>query len=455
MDPARAQNTDIAGKTYPEALRDYLRESFGMTTIDVVNRGYSGEDSRGVQTRWTTNPNADLHIIMLGSNDATRSIPVDEYLSNMYKLVNNIISWGSAVILLTPPKHSTETSVDISLKSMAEGLYALGKVLGVPVINSKRFLEGIPYLEHHPVSGSTLLDAIHYNSYGYSVFASKVAALIVGRVNLFDVKHLTPGNHLFVDKSRYGFTQSGADNTTQLYSSISPIGIADSNAKGIYANVTPGNSLTYSFYAEENDLVLVPIHQFAQTTNASVEYSLNYGLKQARPLNSGVDNNQTQANATDITPTITFTNHQNLASGNPYLLSKQLIGSKLLRVTQKGWHTLIIRNTSTNVNAHCYILGTEVLSLRSLKNYDVAAPTTGTWVKGSIVWNSNPVAAPASPIGWVCTSSGTPGTWYQFGLVGATRMTKQVSSAATDVPTLQADFNALLDKLKAGGWMDA
>lgn len=38
-----------------------------------------------------------------------------------------------------------------------------------------------------------------------------------------------------------------------------------------------------------------------------------------------------------------------------------------------------------------------------------AAPTTGTWVQGSHVFNS--AAAVGQPKGWVCTVGGTPGTW--------------------------------------------
>lgn len=36
-------------------------------------------------------------------------------------------------------------------------------------------------------------------------------------------------------------------------------------------------------------------------------------------------------------------------------------------------------------------------------------PTTGTWARGSVVWNLN-VSAGGSP-GWVCVAAGTPGTW--------------------------------------------
>jgi hypothetical protein len=38
-----------------------------------------------------------------------------------------------------------------------------------------------------------------------------------------------------------------------------------------------------------------------------------------------------------------------------------------------------------------------------------AAPTVGVWNQGDIVWNS--AAASGQPAGWMCVTSGTPGTW--------------------------------------------
>jgi hypothetical protein len=38
-----------------------------------------------------------------------------------------------------------------------------------------------------------------------------------------------------------------------------------------------------------------------------------------------------------------------------------------------------------------------------------AAPTTGTWKRGDVVWNTTPSAG-GTP-GWVCVTAGTPGTW--------------------------------------------
>jgi hypothetical protein len=42
-----------------------------------------------------------------------------------------------------------------------------------------------------------------------------------------------------------------------------------------------------------------------------------------------------------------------------------------------------------------------------------AAPTTGLWSKGDIIWNNEPV--PSGWIGWICVREGTPGEWKPFG----------------------------------------
>lgn len=46
-----------------------------------------------------------------------------------------------------------------------------------------------------------------------------------------------------------------------------------------------------------------------------------------------------------------------------------------------------------------------------------AAPTTGTWARGDIVYHNAPEAE--GNIGWVCVSGGTPGTWKAFGVIAA------------------------------------
>lgn len=50
--------------------------------------------------------------------------------------------------------------------------------------------------------------------------------------------------------------------------------------------------------------------------------------------------------------------------------------------------------------------------------YDVNSPTTGNWIFGDIVYNTNPITLVSGGyIGWICITSGTPGVWKQFGLI--------------------------------------
>ena len=46
-----------------------------------------------------------------------------------------------------------------------------------------------------------------------------------------------------------------------------------------------------------------------------------------------------------------------------------------------------------------------------------SAPVSGTYVQGDILYNSIPTAG--GYIGWVCVTSGTPGTWKTFGAISA------------------------------------
>lgn len=49
--------------------------------------------------------------------------------------------------------------------------------------------------------------------------------------------------------------------------------------------------------------------------------------------------------------------------------------------------------------------------------YNSAAPTSGTWRVGDIVYNSAPSAS--GTIGWVCVTAGAPGTWKTFGTIAS------------------------------------
>lgn len=45
-----------------------------------------------------------------------------------------------------------------------------------------------------------------------------------------------------------------------------------------------------------------------------------------------------------------------------------------------------------------------------------APPTSGSWSKGDIMWNTNPQET--GYVGWICVFSGNPGMWKPFGVIG-------------------------------------
>jgi len=62
-----------------------------------------------------------------------------------------------------------------------------------------------------------------------------------------------------------------------------------------------------------------------------------------------------------------------------------------------------------------YYVGTAAAPI--LRGFASAAPTSGTYVVGDIVYNNAPTAG--GTIGFVCVTAGTPGTWKTFGAISA------------------------------------
>ena len=76
-------------------------------------------------------------------------------------------------------------------------------------------------------------------------------------------------------------------------------------------------------------------------------------------------------------------------------------------------------------------------------DYRTAVPTEGVWYKGSVVNNIGSGVSDGFQ-GWVCTATGTPGTWVGFG-------TKQQSTANVTVSELQSKVSAVNTSGKFGG----
>ncbi|ELL4064113.1 hypothetical protein Q5V72_004685, partial [Escherichia coli] len=67
----RVHNKTRAATTYPQALQGYLQQAFS-SSINVINQGYSGDNTKLGWGDWDVNVNSDLTIIMYGTNDAAQ-----------------------------------------------------------------------------------------------------------------------------------------------------------------------------------------------------------------------------------------------------------------------------------------------------------------------------------------------------------------------------------------------
>lgn len=56
------------------------------------------------------------------------------------------------------------------------------------------------------------------------------------------------------------------------------------------------------------------------------------------------------------------------------------------------------------------------LAKEATDHYATTPPTSGTWSRGDIVWNSAPAAR--SPAGWICVAAGSPGIWKTLAIIG-------------------------------------
>jgi hypothetical protein len=64
-----------------------------------------------------------------------------------------------------------------------------------------------------------------------------------------------------------------------------------------------------------------------------------------------------------------------------------------------------------------------------IQTYASAAPTTGTWMLGAVVWNTHPTASRI--LGWVNIAAGSPGTWSPISLISTYKGTFTCTAGGT------------------------
>lgn len=93
-----------------------------------------------------------------------------------------------------------------------------------------------------------------------------------------------------------------------------------------------------------------------------------------------------------------------------YYISSSVLKSSVFGNNYHG-APLVVTNDSPEINTGF------IMDETSVSSYGIAAPVSGTWARGDKVFNASPNAGEYE--GWICVTTGTPGTWKGFGLIEA------------------------------------
>jgi hypothetical protein len=150
---------------------------------------------------------------------------------------------------------------------------------------------------------------------------------------------------------------------------------------------------------DDNNITYSTIFDVAHNISGGFAYSFNFFKGTATSGNTSVNICKADGLGT--------INHLFSGNGNSYLaVNNGNVGIGISLPTQKLHVNGVIRATSFLVGTAQQFLG-----------WGSAIPTTGTYKRGDIIFNSAPVAS--GFVGWTCITAGTPGTWKSFGMISA------------------------------------
>lgn len=324
---------DRASVTYPEALSDFLNEVY-PAGVTVETRGYSGSTTESNFPKWAgSNPNSDLTVIMLGTNDSAQNKGIPNYLQWFRKIIERELEWASGVILLTPPRRR-----DVSIKddAYANAVFNLGAEYGCPVVDMMEMTANM--------SASNFSDGTHLNGDGYRYLGARIASLFIGE-GVVNPLHVSTGTTLLTRQNIDGAKFiSGVSATTSTGYPTADDSVANN---GLAAAFAPGfSTMIYSFYTEEDDLLIYPSFYFPPASNEPVMFELDFGLESQSVSNLYMFDTDNAVSTDRHVPTSVF---YYKADGNWrvgkdvfYMNAVKSLDVPKIHVPKKGWHTLKI-----------------------------------------------------------------------------------------------------------------
>jgi hypothetical protein len=218
------------------------------------------------------------------------------------------------------------------------------------------------------------------------------------------------GSNLLVNGSfeagNYGWTWDTAANLTQAF-------VQSAVDQGLMGNFVWSGSGNYGLYQS----ITVPAAQVGQTMSLSAQVYVIGTISAVSPYLSGAG------------ITISGSYSQATITGQWETVSIQFVPQSAGTIRVGLWFIGVANGTVANVDDITLSFGTvgqrysnkfQSLELAGkVQTYAPAAPSSGTWTQGAIVYNTTPVEAgtPGSKYiqyAWICVASGSPGQWLSL-----------------------------------------
>lgn len=162
----------IAPVQYPGRLQSRLNAMTGAT-VNVINRGYSGDTAKTSYNRWGTNPGSDVAHIMLGINDSwgAHGATFEEYQEYIELIIRRYLDWGCGVVMHTCTA-LYHNNANPPSTYFSQYVRSISSEYGCPVFESEGVLQ-------YCLPSVVYSDNTHFNKSGYAKYGDALASFIM------------------------------------------------------------------------------------------------------------------------------------------------------------------------------------------------------------------------------------------------------------------------------------
>lgn len=342
-----AHKVTRASKNYPEALKEYIDNVYGIGSCSIENIGYSGawvKYSFDEYYKFRTN---NLEIIMLGTNDSRlANCPykgdVTQYSIYYEQLIIREILMGNALVIMLPIQ--TKMTKDLDVETFRVACKMLAEKYSIPCLDASEMLESY---EHTIWSDNT-----HLTGEGYTTLGYRVGSALLNE-NMIAPKIIDENSVLLMSPTQDSCYYKGDSLFYNASSGYTPNSI---DGDRIACRLNSGGEIIYTFYSNQEGLVALP--SLFMYEDAKLEISLDNKIRQAKYRNvHTMYSNSTWDGSNPSSVTLT-----NVKTSRAYSKSN-IVGtfgdSNVLKINNKGWHTLTFKNVGTTA---INLFGVEFLS---------------------------------------------------------------------------------------------